>query len=123
MQTRQHIVWKVRTVKTYPEARNHLLVGRVLERDAACVSLLCRTFHFGRLVRRVRDITVGPLGRRIIPWGRIEVINELPGGLDFEQAVVRLDKAGSLVLSDGAGTCVLVSAKDRAEATLEGPDT
>jgi len=121
MQTRQHIIWKVRTVKPYHEARNHLFVGRVLERDAACVRLLCLTFHYGRLVTRISDIATGPLGTRILPWARIEVINELPAGFCFEQATVRLDKAGSLVLSDGTNGCILVSSRKRGIATPERP--
>ena len=52
-------IWKVRTVKDYPEAHNHLFIGQVLQVTESYVRLDCRTYHFGRVVNSVKDIKVG----------------------------------------------------------------
>jgi hypothetical protein len=106
-------IWKVRSIKPYPDARNHILVGQVLAEHGPCVLLFCRTFHFGRSVNGVKDITVGPLGKRIIPWVRIEIINELSGDFDFQAAKLVKDAKGVIALSDGKSSCPLTSQQDR----------
>lgn len=106
------VIWKVRAIKPYPEAHNHLLIGCVLAEHGPCVSLLCRTFHFGRNVNSVKDIIPGALGKRIIPWSRIEIINELVGTFDFERAKLVKGAKGNVSLSDGANSCLIASRRD-----------
>jgi len=98
-------IWKVRAVKSYPQAQNHLLIGKVLEHTATFVRLRSRTFHFGRMVNSRKDIRVGPLAERIIPWGRIEVVNVLPEDFDYARAELQVDQDGDLVLHHGTHDC------------------
>ena len=105
-------IWKVRAIKPYPEAHNHLLIGRVLAQHGPCLSLLCRSFHFGRNVNGAKDIIAGSLGKRIIPWSRIEIINELPEYFNFEQARLVKDAKGNVSLSDGDTVCPIASRRD-----------
>lgn len=107
-------VWQVRAVKPYPQARSHLFVGQVLDRDAVCVKLLCKTFRFGRVVNGDRGVCVGAVGRRIIPWGRVAMVDELPASFDFRNARLASDHGSNLVLCDGRSTCTVSS-------TGEGP--
>ena len=105
-------IWKVRAIKPYPEAHSHLLIGRVLSQHGPGVSLFCRSFHFGRNVNGTKDIVPGALGRRIIPWVRIEIINELSEHFNFEQARLVKDAKGNVLLSDGDNSCVIASRRD-----------
>jgi hypothetical protein len=107
-------IWKVRAVKLYPEAHTHLLVGRVVARDDASIKLMCRSFHYGRVVGGVRDISVGELAMRIIPWSRVEIINELPASFDFQKAKLEADGRGSVVYSDGQSAQLIASVRKNA---------
>ncbi|MFP4105583.1 MAG: hypothetical protein ACLFVU_05755 [Phycisphaerae bacterium] len=107
------IIWKIRSVKSYPEAHNHLLVGQVIERDNACIKVFGRSFHFGKLVHRKREVVMGRLATRIIPWSRVEIINELPAGFDFQSARLIEDEQGKVVFSDGENACNIASAQSR----------
>ena len=95
------LIWKIRTIKNYPEAHNHLLVGRVLETTESYVRLHCRTYHYGRMVNRPEDIKIGALGVRLVPWSRVEIINELPVTFDYvKSTLIALDE-GQVFFSDG----------------------
>jgi hypothetical protein len=105
-------VWKVRTVKNYPEAHNHLFIGRVLELTKSYIRLECRTYHFGKAIDGVKDVRAGTKGVRILPWNRIELINELPSFFDYSKAELVYNKNGKIALSDGKIDCVLSSSYD-----------
>jgi hypothetical protein len=105
-------IWKVRAIKPYPEAHSHLLIGRVLFQQGPGVTLFCRSFHFGRNVNGAKDIVPGELGKRVIPWSRIEIINELSEHFNFEQARLRKDAKGNILLSDDNFSCVIASRRD-----------
>jgi len=105
-------IWKVRSVKNYPEAHNHLFIGRVLQATQVYVRLDCRTYHFGKAINSAKDIRVGSKGVRILPWNRIELINELPGSFDYSKAELVTGKDGKVALSDGKTDCVLSSSYD-----------
>jgi len=107
-------IWKIRAVKPYVEAHNHCLVGRVLCRDDASVTLKCRSFHFGRLVNGVKDVSVGMLEVRIIPWVRIEIVNVLSSSFSYHNAKLSLCENGGVVLSDGSDSCVLAPPRPEA---------
>jgi hypothetical protein len=112
-------IWQIRIVKPYLDAHNHILVGEVLARDAVCVRLLCRAYHFGRVVNRLRDIREEPLGTRIVPWQRIEVAHELPAGFGFRRAWLAANEEGNYVLFDGSFASPILSADDRFIAATE----
>jgi hypothetical protein len=119
MDKMEKAVWQVRFVKAYPDAHNHILVGQVLSRDAVCVKLLCKSYHFGRVVNRLRDIREAPLGTVIVPWQRIEVAHELPAGFAFRRAWLAANEEGSYVLFDGSFASPILSADDRFIAATE----
>ncbi|MBN1507695.1 MAG: hypothetical protein JW955_12660 [Sedimentisphaerales bacterium] len=93
-------VWKVRTIKNYPEAHNHILVGKVLEITDSYVRMHCRTYHFGPTVNGPEDVLIGTVMVRVIPWSRIEVINELPADYDYIRSTLIGDKAGQVLFKD-----------------------
>lgn len=105
-------IWKIRTVKNYPQAHNHLFIGEVLQQTQSYVRLNCRTYHFGRTVNSIKDVKIGSEGVRIIPWSRIEMINELASCFDYSGAEVIASKAEKMILSDGKTECVLSSSYD-----------
>lgn len=110
-QTSVKKIWKIRTIKNYPEAHNHLCVGEVVNIGDSYVRLKCRTYHFGRNLNGPRDVRVGETGFRIIPWSRIEIINELEATFNYEQAKLNLEQNG-VVLSDGKFSYAIASSYD-----------
>ena len=98
-------IWKIRTIKNYPEAHNHLLVGKVLEITESYVRIHCRTYHFGRIINRPEDVQIGDLMIRVVPWSRIEIINELPPKFDYIRNTLIADKEGEVIFQDGQHTC------------------
>jgi hypothetical protein len=93
-------IWKVRTIKNYRDAHNHILVGKVLEITDSYVRLHCRSYHFGRILNQPRDVIVGAVMVRVVPWSRIEIINELPSGFDYIRSSLIADKEGEVLFSD-----------------------
>ena len=89
-------VWKIRTVKTYPEAHNHIIVGCVIDTTVSYVRLDCRTYHFGRAVNSEKDICTGSQMVRVIPWARVEIINELADSFDYTSAQIVGGKDGNI---------------------------
>jgi hypothetical protein len=98
-------VWKIRTIKNYPEAHNHVLVGKVLEVTDSYVRLHCRTFHFGPVLESPEDVLIGDVMVRVIPWSRIEIINELPANFDYVRSTVVGDKPGQVLFKDKQYLC------------------
>jgi len=102
-------VWKIRTVKTYPEAHNHIIIGHVIDTTDSYVCLDCRTYHFGKAVNSEKDICMGSQMVRVIPWARIEIINELADSFDYTTAQIVGGKAGNINIRDGNFVYSLVS--------------
>jgi hypothetical protein len=98
-------IWKVRTIKNYPEAHTHLLVGQVLDITDSYVRLHCRTYHFKGAVNKPDDIQIGSVMVRVVPWSRIEIINELPEGFDYVKSTVIADKVGQVLFKDKEHAC------------------
>lgn len=98
-------IWKIRTIKNYPEAHNHILVGKVVEITDSYVRLHCRTYHFGPVLDSPEDVLVGAVMVRVIPWSRIEIINELPPNFDYVRSVVFSDKPGQVLFKDKQYLC------------------
>ena len=97
-------IWQIRTVKNYPDAHNHLIIGKVLELYYSFVRLHCKTYHFRKLVNSPKDIMIGVDMVRIVPWDRIEIINELPSSFNYTTASLTTDKEGRVVLKDNEYT-------------------
>ena len=106
-------IWKIRTVKYYPEAHNHIIVGKVLEIHDSHVRLQCKTYHFGRNVNDSKDISVGQEMIRIIPWNRIEIINELPSSFNYVNAQIQTDNSNNLFLREGNYKCSLCTVLEK----------
>ncbi len=106
-------IWKIRTVKNYSEAQNHLMIGRIVELHDTYVKLHCKTYHFGRNVNSPRDISVGSEGVRILPWSRIEIVNELPLSFDYVAATIHSEQPGRVALKDGACEVPILEKHDR----------
>jgi len=101
IQAKPVTIWKVRTIKNYPEAHNHLLVGRVLELTDSYIRMHCRTYHYGRSVSRPEDIRIGAPMVRVVPWSRVEIINELPETFDYLNSNLIALAAGQVFFTDG----------------------
>jgi len=93
-------IWKVRSVKPYKEAKNHLFIGKLKEYTITHVRILCRTFHFGSSsAMGEKSVAVGDCVERIIPWARIECVNVLDNDFDFRTAKL-IQENGNIVLTD-----------------------
>ncbi|MCF7974950.1 MAG: hypothetical protein K9N55_14110 [Phycisphaerae bacterium] len=94
-------IWKIRTIKNYPEAHNHLLVGRILNTTDSYIRLHCRAYHYGRMLNKPDDVRIGSLMIRVVPWSRVEIINELSSSFDYvKSALIALDD-GQVFFHDG----------------------
>ncbi|MBN1257642.1 MAG: hypothetical protein JXA52_08050 [Planctomycetes bacterium] len=100
-------IWKIRMVKDYENAKNHLIVGRVIDENPTRIIIEGRSYHFGKNVGRTKDIARGDCGTRIIPWCRIELANELPDDFDYYSAELEQRKKKGVVLTDGANECII----------------
>ena len=106
-------IWKIRVVKPYPEAHNHLIIGEVLQETATWVRIKGRTYHFGRSVDQLRHVRVGRHEVRIVPWTRIEIVNELPASFDVARAKLVTDGKGTVALKhDRFASPIVVNHKD-----------
>ncbi len=105
-------IWKIRTVKNYLDAHNHLLIGHAVEVNKLFVRLYCQTFHFRKNVNNLKDIKVGPCDYRIIPWARIELINELASEFDYQTARLVQTDEFTIVLTDDKHSCIIASTYD-----------
>jgi hypothetical protein len=103
--TTESKIWKIRAIKNYAGAHNHILVGKVLEITESYVRLHCRTYHFGETLNSPDDVLVGAVMVRLIPWSRIEVINELPSTFDYVRSTVISDRPGQVLFKDKQYMC------------------
>lgn len=108
-------VVKVRWTKLYPTAHNHVAIGDVLHETPQYLVMLCRTYHFGRHIggrkavlkegQYVGGVLLGQKSVRIIPWNRIEVINELPPRTNWD-VKAQVDESGLCFLANEQKTVV-----------------
>ncbi|MCK4821357.1 hypothetical protein KA005_36665 [bacterium] len=98
-------IWKIRTIKNYPEAHNHILVGKILEITDSYVRLHCRTYHCGRVINKPEDIQIGDLMVRVVPWSRSEIIKELPPTFNYIKSTLIAVKEGEVLFQDGQHAC------------------
>jgi hypothetical protein len=102
-------VWKIRVVKPYAEAHNHLLIGEVLENTPTYIRVKGRTFHYGRAVEQPRQVRAGNYAVRIIPWARVEIVNVLPASFEVDKAKLAADGNGTIALKHGDYACIMIS--------------
>jgi hypothetical protein len=94
-------ICKIRTVKNYSDAHNHLLVGRIEDSNSSAVMLHCVTFHFKRNIVSLRDVKAGGIGVRVLPWSRVEIMNIIPDDFEYESAKIALNPDGDVILKSG----------------------
>jgi hypothetical protein len=100
-------------VKPYAEAHNHLVIGELLQETLTWLRIRGRTYHFGRSSQRLQDITVGSNSVRLIPWNRVEIVNELPASFDHAEARLVTDGKGNVALKHGRSVCwILAGGRD-----------
>ncbi|MBI9016226.1 MAG: hypothetical protein JEZ07_03085 [Phycisphaerae bacterium] len=105
-------IWKVRTVKNYPDAHNHLMIGKVIEINKIYLRLECKTYHFRKNINSLKDIKTGPCEYRILPWSRIELINELSDNFDYKDAKLTITNDLTVTIDDGKNSCIIASTYD-----------
>jgi hypothetical protein len=93
----------LRIVKPYPDARNHVYMGRVVGYDGRFVAIDGSVLHFGRAT--VDDPTGGlTTSARAVRWvalQRIEYVLELPEGVDpFDPTKLNVTAQGSVSFAD-----------------------
>ncbi|HOF18063.1 MAG TPA: hypothetical protein PK082_04075 [Phycisphaerae bacterium] len=98
-------ILKVRCVKPYQGAHNHIAVGMVLRETAHYLELHCRTIHYGQWQMNLHGVHQGAVAVRLIPWHRIEVMHRLPEDTDWK-ADIALDRKGNLVLNNRHKTLI-----------------
>jgi len=96
---------KIRWVKNYASASNHIGIGRVADETEQYLTVECRTLHFGKLIRERSRINHGHVGLRAIPWNRIEVIHVLDDDTDWK-ADYTIDADGNLVINNKHRTLI-----------------
>jgi len=108
-------IWKVRQVKPYENATNHIFLGRVISKNATYVAMDCVTFHFGKVVDTAMNNKVITGMRRIrrIPWHQIEVVHDLVKNFDYVNAEITTDKEGTVVFRTKDHDCIITKRTDR----------
>lgn len=96
--TRRKVV-KVRWVKPYEGAQNHICIGEVLEETPHYLKILGRTYHFRKPQGHLKAVQYSATKVRWIPWSRIEVVTELPAGTDWEHLRLQVDAQNRLCVS------------------------
>ena len=85
------MIVKVRWLKPYEGAQNHICIGEVLEETSQCLKILGRTYHFRRPQGNVRAVQTSGIKVRWIPWNRIEVVTELHPDTDWRNLQLKVD--------------------------------
>ena len=89
----------LRIVKPYPEARNHVYTGHVLDYDGNFVVVDGCVLHFGRPSAEdpAGGLTKSTRAVRWVALQRVEYIRELPDGMDpFEVDKLKVSADGSI---------------------------
>ena len=94
---------RVRMVKNYSTAHNHLAIGQILDETPTYIKMNCRIFHFAN--RSGRLVGESELANRVIPWLRIEVIVELPESTNWKNRAT-FDRKGNFILLDENQTLI-----------------
>ncbi|MBI5684856.1 MAG: hypothetical protein HZC54_07235 [Verrucomicrobia bacterium] len=90
-QSGTRMVVKVRWLKPYEGAQNHICIGEVLAETPQCLKVLGRTYHFRKPQGNVRAVQTSAIKVRWIPWNRIEVVTELHPDTDWRNLQLKVD--------------------------------
>jgi hypothetical protein len=83
----------------------------VIELTSTFIRAKCRSYHFGSAANNPKNVHIGESAVRVIPWSRVEIVNELPATFDFANAKLVRDKEGGIVLRDRRNQdCTIVPA-------------
>ena len=106
-------VWKVRLTKFYEGAVNRIFVGELRESTETYVKLRCAEFDFKVVANGLRDVGVGEIIERIIPWFQIECVDILPAGFEIEKAqlIAGENKNLDAILTDGSYSVDIIKRK------------
>lgn len=91
MPTATRLVVKVRWLKPYEGAQNHICIGEVLAETPQCLKVLGRTYHFRRPQGNIRAVQTSAIKVRWIPWNRIEMVTELHPDTDWRNLQLKVD--------------------------------
>ncbi len=102
-ESRTRKVVKVRWVKPYEDAQNHVCIGQMIEETPNYLKVLGKTYHFKRPQAGVRSVQYSGTKVRWIPWSRVEVVTELSPDTDWEHLRLQVDSRNRLcVMGDPA---------------------
>ena len=102
-------VIRLRCKKPYPDAHNHVIIGRVVDENESYIAVLGRSFHFAGILDRVTS-KINP-GRsnaiRVIPWGNVELIHVLDGDrINWSAEILFDNEKKHFFLDDEAHTVI-----------------
>lgn len=110
-------IWKVRQKKPYPEAHNHIYLGKVVKETAVYAIMHCVTFHFDKTIDEhgTKKVITGMLRIRRVPWSQVEVIHDLNPQFNYIDAKMEIDKEGTVVFRDEEHKldCIITKRTDR----------
>ena len=102
-------VVRIRWVKSYAEAHNHVAIGNVIKETPHYLTLLCKSYHFGKNIggikahliphKCVNGVVEGKKAARSIPWTQIEVITELPSSTDWDVPALAYEDGSCMLLN------------------------
>lgn len=98
-------VVRIRWVKNYARAHNHVAVGLVMEETPVYLKLHCRTYHFGPFAGGSNGVVQTDASIRVVPWSRIEVLHDLGEGVRWN-AKAHFNDKGDCVLMNPDKTLV-----------------
>ena len=112
---------RIRWMKPYPTAHNHVAIGSVIDETDNYLVVLCKTYHFGdhiggkktKLItgKYINGVLEGDKATRIIPWHRIEILHELPSSTEW-QTDTYTDESGLCYLNNKQKTVIARSPQD-----------
>lgn len=102
-------VVKIRWVKPYEGAQNHICIGEVLEESPNYLKVFGKTFHFRKPQGHAKAVQYSSPKTRWIPWSRIEVVTELPEGIDWRNIRFTVDAQNRLCVAGDSPHSDLIS--------------
>ncbi len=106
---------RIRWIKPYSTAHNHVAIGRVINATDNYLVVLCKTYHFGNNVggkrakmivgKYVNGVLESDKATRIIPWHSIEIMHELPPSTEWETDTYT-DESGLCYLNNEEKTVI-----------------
>lgn len=93
-------VVRLRWVKNYSKAHNHIAIGLVVDETPNYIRLHCRVYHFGPYAGGTRAVVQSDASLRIVPWSRVEVIHELGEKVRWNVKATFTDKGDCILMNE-----------------------